>query len=157
MNIAAKRLAEERKNWRRKHPYAFFARPSKNVDGSTNLFLWKCGIPGKKGTPWEGGLYRLNVEFTENYPNIPPRCHFTPPIFHPNVYKTGTVCLSILKTDKGWHPSITIKQILLHLQILLDEPNLKDAAQQKPYEMLKKTPKKYWKKIKKDSRKHPFF
>lgn len=27
-------------------------------DGSINLMKWECGIPGKDGTPWEGGTYR---------------------------------------------------------------------------------------------------
>lgn len=44
-------------------------------------------------------------------------CHhpgkFEPPIFHPNVYPSGTVCLSILEEDKDWRPAITIKQVWL--------------------------------------------
>ena len=33
----------------------------KNADGTMNLMLWEYGIPGKKGTPWEGGLYKANT------------------------------------------------------------------------------------------------
>lgn len=74
--IAAARLAEERKAWRKEHPFVsdlkkitifendsfyllsiillflcqgFVARPSKNPDGSLNLMNWECSIPGKKG------------------------------------------------------------------------------------------------------------
>ena len=36
-------------------------RPMKNADGTMNLMLWEYGIPGKKGTPWEGGLYKANT------------------------------------------------------------------------------------------------
>lgn len=36
---------------------------------------------------------------------------FEPPLFHPNVYPSGTVCLSILEEDKDWRPAITIKQV----------------------------------------------
>jgi hypothetical protein len=36
-------------NWRKEHPHGFYARPEVNGDGSTNLFKWKCGIPGKDG------------------------------------------------------------------------------------------------------------
>lgn len=39
-----------------------------------------------------------------------------------------TVCLSILDADKGWRPSITVKQILLGIQDLLDTPNALDPA-----------------------------
>ena len=53
MSIAQIRLSEERKNWRRDHPYGFIARPGRNADGSTNLNTWEASIPGRAGTPWE--------------------------------------------------------------------------------------------------------
>ena len=31
---------------------------------------------------------------------LPPKCKFEPPIFHPNIYPSGTVCLSLLDADK---------------------------------------------------------
>lgn len=34
---------------------------------------WKCFIPGKKGTDWEGGFYPLTMEFTDDYPAKPPK------------------------------------------------------------------------------------
>lgn len=34
---------------------------------------WKCYIPGKEGTIWEGGFYPLTMEFTEDYPAKPPK------------------------------------------------------------------------------------
>jgi hypothetical protein len=43
----------------------------------------------------------------------PPKCKFVPPLYHPNVYPSGTICLSILNEDDGWRPAITIKQLLL--------------------------------------------
>src|SRR5947207_7859856 len=65
---------------------------------------------------------------TLEYPTRPPKCRtlppffqrkvihwavgkFDPPLFHPNVYPSGTVCLSILNEDEGWKPAITIKQV----------------------------------------------
>ena len=71
--------------------------------------------------------------FKEDYPSSPPKCKFEPPLFHPNVYPSGTVCLSILDEDKDWRPAITIKQILLGIQELLNEPNIKDPAQAEAY------------------------
>ena len=41
----------------------YIARPMKNADGSMNLMLWEYAIPGKKGTPWEGGLYKVNIAY----------------------------------------------------------------------------------------------
>ena len=58
---------------------------------------------------------------------------FDPPLFHPNVYPSGTVCLSLLDEDKDWRPAVTIKQILLGIQDLLNDPNVRDPAQAEAY------------------------
>jgi ubiquitin-conjugating enzyme E2 I len=51
------------------------------------------------------------VTILAEYPSKPPKCKFTPPLFHPNVYPSGTICLSILDEEKNWKPAITIKQV----------------------------------------------
>jgi hypothetical protein len=51
----------------------------------------------------------VTIHFAEQ----PPKCKFVPPLYHPNVYPSGTICLSILNEDDGWRPAITIKQLLL--------------------------------------------
>merc|ERR1711991_808394 len=128
-------MGEERKNWRKDHPAGFFARPKKKDDNSTNLMLWETGIPGKEGTNWAGGVFRVNMEFPDDYPSKPPKCRFVPPLFHPNVYPSGTVCLSILNEDEAWKPAITIKQMLLGIQELLDHPNPNSPAQREAFDM----------------------
>jgi len=47
--ICRPRLAEERKQWRKDHPFGFYAKPTKAPDGSMNLLEWEVGIPGKEG------------------------------------------------------------------------------------------------------------
>ncbi|XP_058518322.1 ubiquitin-conjugating enzyme E2-24 kDa-like [Ochotona princeps] len=131
--IALSRLAQERKAWRKDHPFGFVAVPTKDPDGTMNLMNWECAIPGKKGTPWEGGPFKLPMLFKDDYPSSPPKCKSEPLLFHRNVYPTGTVCLSILEEDKGWRPAITIKQILLGIQELLNEPIIQDAVQAEAY------------------------
>lgn len=73
---------------------------------------------------------------------------FVPPLFHPNVYPSGTVCLSILNEDEGWRPAITVKEILLGIQSLLDEPNPESPAQADAFNLFKKDRVAYDKKIK---------
>ncbi|VDO73663.1 unnamed protein product [Heligmosomoides polygyrus] len=133
--IAAGRLAEERKSWRKDHPFGFIAKPMKNPDGTLNLFNWECAIPGKKDTIWEGGLYKIRMLFKDDFPSTPPKCKFEPPLFHPNVYPSGTVCLSLLDENKDWKPSITIKQLLIGIQDLLNNPNPDDPAQAEAYQI----------------------
>ena len=80
---------------------------------------------------------------------------FTPPLFHPNVYPSGTVCLSILNEEEGWKPAITIKQILLGIQDLLDDPNPESPAQAEAYNLFKKDKDAYSKKVKSIVRDNP--
>ena len=145
--ICRMRLTEERKQWRKDHPFGFYAKPSKSDDGSMNLMEWEVGIPGKANTPWEGGLYKLTMIFPDDYPSKPPKCKFTPPLFHPNVYPSGTVCLSILDEEKSWKPAITIKQIVLGIQDLLNDPNASDPAQSDAYTMFKNDRAAYEKRV----------
>ncbi|KAG8065940.1 hypothetical protein GUJ93_ZPchr0004g38419 [Zizania palustris] len=98
--IARARLAEERKAWRKNHPHGFVAKPETLPDGSVNLLVWRCIIPGREGTDWEGGYFPLTMQFTEDYPNSPPSCKFPSGFFHINVYDSGAVCLSILSTHQ---------------------------------------------------------
>ncbi|KAI8616204.1 ubiquitin-conjugating enzyme 9 [Chytriomyces sp. MP71] len=147
-SICLARLGEERKQWRRDHPFGFYARPDKNVDNSLNLMKWHVGIPGKKGTNWESGVFKMVMTFPEDYPQKPPKCQFTPPLFHPNVYPSGTVCLSIVNEEQDWKPAITIKQILIGIQDLLDDPNPLSPAQTEAYILFKKDKAAYDRRIK---------
>eukprot|EP01065_Artemidia_motanka_P026675 TRINITY_DN3186_c0_g1_i1.p1 TRINITY_DN3186_c0_g1~~TRINITY_DN3186_c0_g1_i1.p1 ORF type:complete len:183 (+),score=48.63 TRINITY_DN3186_c0_g1_i1:63-551(+) len=154
MAIAVQRLKEERKNWRKDKPFGFFAKPVTKEDGELNLMEWDAAVPGKPESAWAGGEYKLQLSFTDDYPSKPPRVQFKGGLFHPNVYPSGTVCLSILNEDKGWKPSITVKQILLAIQDLLDNPNVKDPAQKDPYEMFVKNREQYERRVRQEADKH---
>ncbi|KAI9801352.1 MAG: SUMO conjugating enzyme Hus5 [Sarcosagium campestre] len=147
MALCQNRLMEERKQWRREHPFGFFAKPQRTSQGILDLKKWECGIPGKDKTLWEGGLFKLDVIFPDG--------KFTPPLFHPNVYPSGTVCLSILNEEEGWKPAITIKQILLGIQDLLDDPNPESPAQAEAYNLFKKDRAGYERRIKHIVRENP--
>eukprot|EP00656_Telonema_subtile_P051965 TRINITY_DN7111_c0_g1_i2.p1 TRINITY_DN7111_c0_g1~~TRINITY_DN7111_c0_g1_i2.p1 ORF type:complete len:181 (+),score=24.23 TRINITY_DN7111_c0_g1_i2:146-688(+) len=156
--IAQERLREERKQWRKEHPYGFYARLQKGADGASDLMRWDCGIPGKEGSPWEGGVYKITMEFSEDYPSKPPKCKFPAGFFHPNIYPSGTVCLNILNDDPqngGWRPAITIPQILSGIQTLLSEPNLDDPAQEPAYLLLRKDPTAYEARVRKEAQQYP--
>ncbi|XP_047071188.1 SUMO-conjugating enzyme SCE1-like [Lolium rigidum] len=151
--IARGRLAEERKSWRKNHPHGFVAKPETLPDGTVNLMVWKCVIPGKQGTDWEGGYFPLTLEFNENYPSNPPTCKFPAGFFHVNVYSTGAVCLSILSS--GWKPSITVKQVLVGIQELLDDPNPNSAAQGFCNELYKKNMPEYKNRVRQQAKQYP--
>lgn len=154
--IARGRLAEERKSWRKNHPHGFVARPDTMPDGSLDLMTWRCILPGKKDTLWEGGFFPLTMHFTEDFPSKPPKCKFPANFFHPNVYPSGTVCLSILNEDTGWRPAITVKQILLGVQELLDEPNANDPAQTEAYTLFVQDKESYKHRVKEQMKQYPY-
>ena len=142
--VALLRLNQERRSWRQDHPVGFVAKPENGENGTLNLSRWKCEIPGPKDSVWERGIYKLYMEFPKDYPLKPPRCYFKPVLPHPNIYPSGTVCLSILNEEEDWKPSLTIKAILLGIQKLLkDEPNLASPAQLEATKLYKKDKDKY--------------
>ncbi|KRX77738.1 SUMO-conjugating enzyme UBC9-A [Trichinella sp. T6] len=149
VNTRRNRLLEERRIWRKNHPPGFIAKPVVAPDGTLELRKWECWVPGPQNTPWEGGLYKLFILFGESYPYQPPAkiwsvivCSaktnvlFSPPILHPNVYTSGTVCISLLQED-GWRSSMQLKDILVSVQTLLAEPNISNPANAEAYKLYK--------------------
>ncbi|KAJ3424010.1 dorsal interacting protein [Anaeramoeba flamelloides] len=144
-SFALSRLKQERKEWRKTHPYGFVARPTKNENQVLDYFEWDCIVPGKKGTLWEGGKFKMKLYFPEDYPASPPKARFVPPLFHVNCYPSGTVCLSIL--SDGWKPGINLKQIMLGIQNWFDDPNPESPAQRPALEVFLKDRGAYDQKI----------
>jgi ubiquitin-conjugating enzyme E2 D len=89
-----------------------------------NIQVWSATIFGPKDTPYEGGVFNLNIEFPSNYPFKPPIIKFITPIYHCNINKHGNICLDIL--NKSWSPALTISKVLISLCSLLSEPNPSD-------------------------------
>ena len=61
-----------------------------------SLFRWSAVIFGPDETEWEGGIFKLSLDFSEEYPNKPPKVKFLTKMFHPNIYNDGSICLDIL-------------------------------------------------------------
>jgi ubiquitin-conjugating enzyme E2 I len=95
------------------------------------------------------------MEFTEEYPSKPPKCKFTPPLFHPNVYPSGTVSLSILNEDEDWRATMTVKQVLIGIQDLLDNPNPNSPAQAEAYHIFISDQDEYKRRVKQVATQNP--
>lgn len=91
-----------------------------------SLFTWNATIFGAEETPWEGGIFTLKLQFSERYPEKPPRVRFQCEMFHPNIYSDGNICLDIIQ-DK-WSPCHNICTILMSIQSLLTDPNCSSPA-----------------------------
>ncbi|EJD42976.1 hypothetical protein AURDEDRAFT_114852 [Auricularia subglabra TFB-10046 SS5] len=82
-------------------------------------------IAGPENTPYEGGYFRVKFSFTDEFPTAPPKCWFSTKIFHPNVSKSGEICVNTLKKD--WKPTFGIGHILVTIKCLLIYPNPESA------------------------------
>ncbi|XP_062834804.1 ubiquitin-conjugating enzyme E2 T isoform X3 [Anolis carolinensis] len=88
----------------------------------------KAQILGSANTPYEKGLFDVEVIVPERYPFEPPKMRFLTPIYHPNIDSAGRICLDVLKLPpKGaWRPSLNISTLLTSVQLLMNEPNPDD-------------------------------
>mgnify|MGYP003388952288 FL=1 len=100
--------------------------PSNCSAGPVNddLYKWEATIIGPEKTPYENGVFKLEIHFPNNYPFKPPKIKFITRIFHPNINRYGNICLDIL--DKQWSPALTINKVLLSISSLLSDPNADD-------------------------------
>ena len=90
------------------------------------LFEWNAFIEGPENTIWEGGLFELNLTFSEEYPTKPPQVKFVSKLFHPNVYNDGRICLDILQNQ--WSPIYDVWAVLTSIRSLLGDPNPNSPA-----------------------------
>ena len=90
----------------------------------SDLFEWEAIIIGPGDSPFQGGIFKLNINFPSDYPFKPPKVGFVTPIYHPNINKSGNICLDIL--GRQWSPVLTISKVLLSICSLLNDPNPDD-------------------------------
>ncbi|GCA62199.1 SUMO-conjugating enzyme Ubc9 [Kipferlia bialata] len=148
--LCMQRLEQEWRSWKKTPLPHFFARPAPDPKDKKKKVIthWICGVPGVKGTHWEGCMLKVNLFFVPSYPEYPPKVQFDPPLFHPNVYPSGSVCLSLLNKEADWKPSVTVPEILKGLQMLLNEPNEKSPAQTEAYQIYIRNRTEYVRRIK---------
>ena len=86
-----------------------------------NLRYFNATIAGPNLSPYQGGIFKLELFLPEEYPMAPPKVRFLTKVYHPNIDKIGRIGLDVLM-DK-WGPSLQIRTVLLSIQVLLSAPN----------------------------------
>lgn len=92
-----------------------------------NILNAKALIIGPDETPYKNGFYFFDINYTEKYPQEPPKvllCTLNKRTrFNPNLYTGGKVCLSILGTwsGPGWTPCLSTCEVLLSIQSLMNK------------------------------------
>jgi ubiquitin-conjugating enzyme E2 A len=107
---------------------------------------WNAVIFGPENSPWDGGTFRLVLEFTEDYPNKAPEVKFVSDMFHPNIYADGKICLDILQNN--WSPIYEVSAILTSIQSLLTDPNPNSPANSEAARLFTENKEEYTRRVK---------
>lgn len=92
----------------------------------SNKYHWEVTLIPPAGTLYEGGYYRLEVLFPNDYPDSPPKVKFLTKIYHCNISSyTGYICLNTLEKS-SWKSDYSMEDIFNHIIILLFTPNSED-------------------------------
>ena len=123
-----------------------------------NIFIWEGNLIGPEDTLYEGGIFSFNIYFPFNFPLAPPKFIFNTKIYHPNIYKSGEVCISILHepgddemgyedSSERWRPVHTIESIILSIISLLSNPNDESPANIDAGKLWRENKEEYKKKV----------
>ncbi|KAI0849952.1 ubiquitin-conjugating enzyme/RWD-like protein [Daldinia vernicosa] len=105
-----------------------------------NILRWRLGlIVVNPDSAFNGGYFKAEMTFTEEYPYQPPTFRFLIPIYHPNIYPDGKLCISILHTpgedimsgeqaSERWSPLQGVESVLRSVLLLLDDPEINSPA-----------------------------
>ena len=110
------------------------------LENDDDLFVWNVVFEGPENTLYEGGYFKAQLKFPEDYPNNPPDMRFISKMWHPNIYPDGRVCISILhppgvdamneheKAEERWRPILGAESILISVISMLNDPNIESPA-----------------------------
>ncbi|MCJ1300832.1 hypothetical protein MMC08_003631 [Hypocenomyce scalaris] len=120
-----------------------------------NVFDWDIAlIVLNPDSLYYGGYFKAKMNFPKNYPYAPPDFKFVRPLYHPNIYKDGKLCISILHAPgedemsgesaaERWSPAQRVESVLLSILSLLDDAEVSSPANVDAGVMLRKHPEEY--------------
>ena len=135
--MLASRLQHELKMLASDPPFGVACWPKDDAQGLRYL---EADIVGPEDTPYEGGVFRVNVFIPDRYPFEPPKLRFATPVLHVNIDSGGRVCLDTLKMPpKGtWGPALNVPTVLAMVRQLLAHPNADDGLEPDTVQLYKR-------------------
>ena len=124
------------------HPHPAF----EVFPGEEHIDFWRIIMEGPEGTPYEGGIFELFIEFINEYPAKPPNIRFITPIYHCNINSSGRICHTIL--DRFYAPGVRVGDIFNHVYGLLSSPEEQDPLDSVKANLLRFNKEKYFREAK---------
>lgn len=130
-----------------------------------NIFEWTVALVVlNSDSLYYGGYYEAKMVFPKNYPYEPPSFAFKRPLWHPNVYSDGRLCISILHqpgedimsgeaAGERWSPVQRVESVLISVLSLLDDAECSSPANVDAGVMLRNDPEAYKKRVAEDREK----
>jgi ubiquitin-conjugating enzyme E2 D/E len=118
--------------------------PIENISAEpidNNMLHWRGKILGPINTPFEGGLFIVDIVFPTGYPFKPAKYTMLTKMFHPNISSDGEICMSIL--DRDWKPLLLIGKVLLAISSILDTPNMENPINHEAAQCFRENREKY--------------
>ncbi|EMD91884.1 hypothetical protein COCC4DRAFT_145307 [Bipolaris maydis ATCC 48331] len=127
-----------------------------------NVFEWSVAlIVMNEESMYYGGYFKARMTFPRNYPHSPPDFKFIRPLYHPNIYPDGRLCISILHPPgddemsgetaaERWSPVQRVETVLISILSLLDDAEVSSPANVDAGVMLRNKPAEYKEMVKKD-------
>jgi ubiquitin-conjugating enzyme E2 R len=145
-----------------------------------NVFEWSVAlIVLNPDSLYYGGYFKARIMFPRNYPHSPPGTSltrmtdddkltthidfkFVRPLYHPNIYPDGRLCISILHPPgddemsgelaaERWSPVQRVETVLLSVLSLLDDAEISSPANVDAGVMLRTQPERYREMVTKDT------
>ena len=107
---------------------------------------------GPQGTPYAGGVFKIELDIPADYPYRPPTVHFVTPICHPNIERVGGKVSLALPSD--WSPVFTIRALVLSVCSLLAYPNFDQPVEPELAALFREDPAKYEQEARAFTREH---
>ena len=93
------------------------------LEKENDLSIWACEIDGPIDSPYEGGVFKVRIDFPKAYPFKVPKLTMTTKIYHPNIDKNGgDICCLVNKLCHNWGPANRMNTVLDDLRERMAQP-----------------------------------
>ncbi|OLS27109.1 MAG: Ubiquitin-conjugating enzyme E2 [Candidatus Heimdallarchaeota archaeon LC_3] len=147
MSIRNKRIAEDYNNLKKMYKKGTIKQLKAFPGNKKSIEHLAVLLEGPKGTPYQKGIYKLEIKFGNDYPYSPPFVRLHTPIWHPNFWPKPTeypgkrnICLALVDPElkgsrHGWSPSKNVGTVINSILAMFNV----DKAYTNPHDVFNKS------------------